>query len=293
MSRGINVSRCMTLTLASVTAMLASCSEKDTTAPVAPVVDPFESPTRLSSLLLTGSAEYGATVSITGGANTITTTADAYTAIWRAEVAVDTALPADARTVTTSLSISAKDAAGNVSAATLVDIIYDPLAGPPTVSVYRINGYYVCQPSGMLTDKADLSDCATRTTPAALFRRGSLVVVTVRATDDIGLTRVDTKRSGPASRAPTTPSSRWHLHSWRRLRRLVQLRHQRLGWTAKRHRRGHRHRRSGHKLACCAPRRYVLPRRRRSRGGRSRLRPNPLQCLGCRRGTGRHGIRRQ
>lgn len=177
-----------------------ACSEKDGTPPPKPVVDPFESPTRATKLLLSGSAEYGATVTITGGQNSITTTADPYTAIFRAEISLDTTIPGGATTATTQVALVAKDAAGNASEPTVVEIVYDPLAGPdidlPVVGVHRINGYYVCQPSGMLTDRADLSDCASRTTPAARFRRGSLVVVTVRAQDERGLAEVEYKAFG-------------------------------------------------------------------------------------------------
>lgn len=95
--------------------LVCSCAEKDTTAPPAPVVNPIESPTPKLKVSVTGSAEFGATVKIAGGASDVTTTADKFTALWRAEVEFN-------KDVTNSLSVTATDAAGNVSEATLVTV---------------------------------------------------------------------------------------------------------------------------------------------------------------------------
>ncbi len=90
---------------------LMGCEEKDKTPPPAPVVDPITSPTPLASVSVTGSAEFGSTVTITGGAEEVTTKADQFTARWRATVK----LTANADN---TLSVTATDAAGNVSEAT-------------------------------------------------------------------------------------------------------------------------------------------------------------------------------
>ncbi len=173
-------------------AILPACSEKDETPPPAPWVDPI-APTREARIFVTGSAEYGAKVTLRGGQRTVTTTADAHTALFRAAVDLDTTIPVGSTTVTTRLSVTAEDEAGNESAATKVSVVFDPSALPdddaPAVSVVRVNGFYVC-PDGMLTDMADLSDCGARAAPATIFRRGSLVVVTIRARDERALARI-------------------------------------------------------------------------------------------------------
>ncbi len=92
-----------------------SCAEKDTTAPPAPVVDPIESPTPKLKISVTGSAEFGATVKLAGGVTEVTTTADRFTARWRAEVELK-------KDVENTLSVTATDAALNVSEATVVKV---------------------------------------------------------------------------------------------------------------------------------------------------------------------------
>ena len=93
-----------------------SCAEKDTTAPPAPVVDPIETPTPRLKISVTGSAEFGATVKISGGAADVTAIADKFTARWRAQVE----FKKDADNV---LSVTATDAAGNVSEPTVVTVV--------------------------------------------------------------------------------------------------------------------------------------------------------------------------
>lgn len=112
--------------LLALLAALAACSEKDETAPPAPSADPVVSPTSLAKQTITGSAEYGATVTITGGTQTVSVIADPFTALFRAEVELNTNIPSGAASVTNTLSLVATDAAGNASAATVVDILYEP-----------------------------------------------------------------------------------------------------------------------------------------------------------------------
>ncbi len=131
--------------------LLWSCAEKDTTAPPAPVVDPIESPTPKLKVSVTGSAEFGATVKLTGGAADVTTTADRFTARWRAEVE----FKQDAEN---TLSVTATDAAGNVSEPTVVTVVQ---ASPRAASI-----------------KLSL------TTPLA--RAGELVGLTARVQDQYG-----------------------------------------------------------------------------------------------------------
>ena len=102
--------------LALALTLVCSCAEKDTTAPPAPVVDPIETPTPKLKLSVTGSAEFGSTVTIAGGASSVTTTADKFTALWRAEVEFN-------KDATNTLSVTATDAAGNVSEATVVTVV--------------------------------------------------------------------------------------------------------------------------------------------------------------------------
>lgn len=98
------------------TLALAACEKEDKTAPPAPVVDPLESPTPATKVSLTGSAEFNAKIRITGGAAEATATSDAFTARWRAEVE----LRPDAEN---PLSVTATDAAGNTSLATVVAVV--------------------------------------------------------------------------------------------------------------------------------------------------------------------------
>jgi hypothetical protein len=180
--------------------VVASCSEKDTTPPPKPSLDPVVSPTAAGTITLTGSAEYGSTVDITGGVAPVTTKADGFSAQFRADVQLVAAPSVTASPATIRLSVTATDDAGNKSEPTIVEVAYTPLAGPdlnpPTVSVHQVNGYFVCPATGLLTDKADLSDCGTRTSSVVVFRMGSLVVLNVRAHDDRGLQRVAYEASG-------------------------------------------------------------------------------------------------
>ncbi len=98
---------------------LLGCEEKDKTPPPAPVVDPIASPTPLTTVSVTGSAEFNAKIHITGGNADVDTVSDQFTARWRAEVT----LKPD---VENALSVTATDAAGNVSEATVVKVVQAP-----------------------------------------------------------------------------------------------------------------------------------------------------------------------
>ena len=104
-------------------AVTSGCSEDDTTAPVAPRVDNVSAQSCDADPTVTGTAEFGATVRITGGSSEVTAIADPYTARFEATV------PGGAAGST--LSVSAIDAAGNESEATVIDVAI--LAGSPAV----------------------------------------------------------------------------------------------------------------------------------------------------------------
>ena len=69
----------------------------DEESPPKPWVDEPVSSTELTSVILTGSAEYGSKVKIIGGLEEITTTADRFTARFKAEVKLQTTI-ADGKT---------------------------------------------------------------------------------------------------------------------------------------------------------------------------------------------------
>lgn len=106
---------------------LTGCEQKDTTPPAPPMVDPLQSPTPKKTISVSGSAEFNATVKIAGGAAEVTTTADPYTARWR----VDVDLSPDA---SNELSVTATDAAGNVSQPTKVTVV-QAASKPTTISL--------------------------------------------------------------------------------------------------------------------------------------------------------------
>ncbi len=141
----------MKKTLCCLAITLMSCAEKDTAAPPAPVVDPIETPTPRLKFSVTGSAEFGATVKISGGLADVTTTADSFTARWRAEVEFKP-------DVENALSVTATDSAGNVSEATRVTVVQ---ASPRPTSI-------------------------TLTLTAPLAKAGELVGLSARVQDQYG-----------------------------------------------------------------------------------------------------------
>ncbi len=180
-------------------AALSACKEEDTTAPPAPRLDPVVSPTWLATQEIQGSAEYGASVTLTGGVSVVKTTADPFTARFRATVTLNNSAPGAA----TNLSVTATDADGNTSSPAKARIVFDPSVEPdttpPSIAVIEINGFFVCPSSGLLTDRSDLSDCGTRIEPAVTFRRGSFIVAALRVRDNRSLVEVSYNAFGGAT----------------------------------------------------------------------------------------------
>lgn len=87
---------------------------QDSIAPSAPIINPVASPTSASSQIVTGTAEAGSTVSITGGASPASGVATG------GSYSIVVPLTAEA---TNNLSATATDAAGNVSEPTLATIV--------------------------------------------------------------------------------------------------------------------------------------------------------------------------
>ena len=98
----------------------SSCAEKDKTAPPKPKVDPVVSPTSLTRQTVTGSAEFGSTIKVTGGLAPVETDADTFTARFRVEVELNPNAP-------NALAVTATDASGNTSEATTVTILQEPV----------------------------------------------------------------------------------------------------------------------------------------------------------------------
>lgn len=96
--------------------LAAACAEEDTEAPAPPMVDELASPTPEAEPMVTGTAEFGSTVRISGGAATVETTADPYTARFAIRVPLDTG--------DNMVSVTAIDAAGNESEATVVTVAH-------------------------------------------------------------------------------------------------------------------------------------------------------------------------
>ena len=104
----------------------------DSTAPSAPVLYPVVSPTRLTTTTVEGRAEPGSLVSIAGGTQSVTADAAFGTGVFTANVNLAVG--------TNTLSVVARDAAGNSSPATQISITSDPnLALPPAGQPSQIN----------------------------------------------------------------------------------------------------------------------------------------------------------
>ncbi len=121
-------------------ALVASaCAEKDVTAPPAPRIDPFKSPTSADTITITGTAEYNSTVRITGGAKEVSVTADPFTATFRAEVPLNKPAAPEI-SLKNQLSATATDAAGNTSEATAFEVVFGPEPGKPAKITFDLDG---------------------------------------------------------------------------------------------------------------------------------------------------------
>lgn len=107
--------------LAALALAIVACGEEDTTPPAPPLVEAIRTPTSLDTQTLRGTAEFGATVTITGAGAVSPTLviADPYTARWEATVTLTEGENA--------LQVTATDAAGNTSAATPITIVREPI----------------------------------------------------------------------------------------------------------------------------------------------------------------------
>ena len=102
-----------------VTLALGGCSEKDTTAPAPPFIDPFESPVTGATVRIDGSAEFGARIEMTGATFVPQMVyADPYVARFTVEVTL-------AENTTNTLVFTATDAAGNTSEPTTVVVDHE------------------------------------------------------------------------------------------------------------------------------------------------------------------------
>lgn len=141
-------------------ALLAGCAQKDTTAPPPPRVHPVQSPTSRATIVLTGAAEFASTVTVSGGKDTVTVSADPYTAEYLAEVNLNTTIPAGEISVTNTLSVTATDAAGNVSQPTVVEVKFGPEPGVPAKLTFALTG---AAASGTITAGTDVTYAYTVT----------------------------------------------------------------------------------------------------------------------------------
>ena len=96
--------------------------EHDGTPPTTPTLDPVTSPTWRATQTLRGSAEPGATLSVTGGAADGSTTVDG-AGHFELEITLNTAV---ASITENDLSLIATDAAGNASEAAMAVIVHNP-----------------------------------------------------------------------------------------------------------------------------------------------------------------------
>ena len=131
------------LTLISSLAALAlvACG-KDPLPPPAPAVDPIASPTSLGKITVTGAAQYGAKINITGAAavDPAAVVADPFTARFLAVVTL-------AHNATNTLVFTATDRSGRVSPATTVPIVQSD-AFAASIQNLLVNGG-PCAPGGV------------------------------------------------------------------------------------------------------------------------------------------------
>ncbi len=119
--------------------LFTACGSSDTTPPAPPIVDPIQTPTPITTIDVTGTAEFGSTVNISvNGGSSATTIADPYTARWFAKATLVAG--------TNQLQVTAVDEAGNVSDPTTVQLTQGPLG---TVAPFTI-ALQLAQPSAFV-----------------------------------------------------------------------------------------------------------------------------------------------
>lgn len=132
-----------TLVCLSIALLAAACTPTDEEPPPPPVIDPVASPTGASRVVITGTAEFGARIGMSGATfEPAEVYADPFTAEFRV---VSTLTP----NTTNSLTFTATDAAGNTSPPTTVTVEQVDGFGVGVVAVenVRVNGL-LCMPSG-------------------------------------------------------------------------------------------------------------------------------------------------
>lgn len=119
MTRLVSVAACVVVAF--------GCGVSDNDPPAAPIVDPIETPTPQTVIRVTGTAEFGSTVRLTGGTAPAESIADPYTARWFATVSIANG--------PSTLSVTATDAAGNVSPATEVTVTQVASGTPESITL--------------------------------------------------------------------------------------------------------------------------------------------------------------
>ena len=189
-------------------AVATGCGTTDKTPPAPPLVDPIASPAPIATIEVTGTAEFSSTVSIEGGTIAATAFADPYTAHWSARI---TLAPGS-----NHLSVTAADAAGNVSEPTLVDITEGPLGtvAPFTLALQLSEpSAFVGVPLGFsliavdaLGNPADQTTLEITTTDAAAVVSLSNHTVTFNTAGNPAQTVTATLFGGTADQASTSAS---------------------------------------------------------------------------------------
>ncbi len=171
----------------------------DNTAPAAPVITFPTSPyaTSTSPITVTGTAEADAIISITGGSSTTTATTTGG-GNWSASVGLTASS-------TNTLSVTAMDAAGNVSAASTVAVTHPSasgttttatsspiitLVGESTMHVFSCNGF--AEPGFSAVNSMGMTISATPTGTVDIGNPGTYTI-TYSATDDQSHTATTTR----------------------------------------------------------------------------------------------------